>query len=126
MFRVLPFGLSSAGFVFTKVVREIVKYWRSRSYPVVVYLDDGIAFVETCKGAEVIAEKIKSDLIESGFVPNVKKCEWVPSQRRKWLGFDIDLTSMRVYATNKKLEDIASSIYSVLAGVKKVTRRVLA
>jgi hypothetical protein len=41
MFSVLPFGLSSAPFLFTKLMREIVKYWRSLSYPIIVYLDDG-------------------------------------------------------------------------------------
>jgi hypothetical protein len=33
VFTVLPFGLSSASFLFTKLMREIVKYWRSLSYP---------------------------------------------------------------------------------------------
>ena len=40
-FTVLPFGLSSAGHIFTKVVRVSVKYWRSFGVPIVVYLDDG-------------------------------------------------------------------------------------
>ena len=30
IFTVLPFGLSSAGFIFSKVLRELVRYWRSR------------------------------------------------------------------------------------------------
>ena len=28
-FKVLPFGLTSAPYVFTKVIRQLVKYWRS-------------------------------------------------------------------------------------------------
>ena len=42
-FTVLPFGLSSAEHIFTKTVRVLVKYWRSFSFPIVVYLDDGFA-----------------------------------------------------------------------------------
>ena len=30
VFLVMPFGLSSAGLIFTKVLRELVKYWRSK------------------------------------------------------------------------------------------------
>lgn len=45
-FTVLPFGLSSAGHIFTKTVRVLVKYWRAKGFPIVVYLDDGFATVE--------------------------------------------------------------------------------
>ena len=47
VFTVLPFGLSSAPFLFTRLVREIVKYWRSLSYPIIVYLDDGWCCLNT-------------------------------------------------------------------------------
>lgn len=39
--RASSFGLSSAGHIFTKVVRVFVKYWRSRGILVIVDLDDG-------------------------------------------------------------------------------------
>ena len=42
IFSVLAFGLSSAGQVFTKVVRALVKIWRQNALRVVVYIDDGI------------------------------------------------------------------------------------
>ena len=41
MFTVLPFGLSSALYIFTKLLRPLVKHWRSQGIRVVVYLDDG-------------------------------------------------------------------------------------
>lgn len=31
-FKVLPFGLTSAPYVFTKVVRQLGKYWRGRGH----------------------------------------------------------------------------------------------
>ena len=40
IFTVLPFGLSTAGHIFTKVVRCLVRYWRSLSIRIIVYLDD--------------------------------------------------------------------------------------
>jgi hypothetical protein len=36
----LPFGLSSAGLIFSKVLKELVKHWRTLSIPIVLYLDD--------------------------------------------------------------------------------------
>ena len=41
VFTVLPFGLSSAPYIFTKVVRVLVRYWRSHAVRITVYLDDG-------------------------------------------------------------------------------------
>jgi hypothetical protein len=37
-------GLSSACYIFTKVVRPLVKFWRSKGFLIVVYLDDGLGF----------------------------------------------------------------------------------
>ena len=45
-FSVLPFGLCSSGHIFTKVVRVLVKYWRSLGFPIVIYLDDGLGTAE--------------------------------------------------------------------------------
>ena len=41
-FTVLPFGLSSAPYIFSKVVRVLVKYWRSHAVRITVCLDDGL------------------------------------------------------------------------------------
>ena len=37
VFTVLPFGLSTAPFVFTKVVRPLVKYWRFSSIKIACF-----------------------------------------------------------------------------------------
>ena len=42
MFCVLPFGLASACYVFTKLLRPLVKRWRSLGLHVFLYIDDGI------------------------------------------------------------------------------------
>ena len=42
MFTVLPLGLASACYMFTKLVRPLVKYWRGRGLRIIVYLDDGL------------------------------------------------------------------------------------
>ena len=41
-FTVLPFGLSSAYFCFTKLLRPLVSRWRSMGHNSFIYLDDGL------------------------------------------------------------------------------------
>ena len=43
VFTVLPFGLSPSPFVFIKLLRPLVKYWRFHGFLIVVYIDDGIS-----------------------------------------------------------------------------------
>ena len=38
----LPFGLSTAGSIFTKFLRPLIKRWRAKGIKVVLYLDNGI------------------------------------------------------------------------------------
>ena len=41
-FSVSPFGLNSARFCFTKLMRPQVTRWRPRAYLSFIYLDDGL------------------------------------------------------------------------------------
>ncbi len=41
IFLVLPFGLTSAPYIFTKVVRVLVKFWRNVGIKICVFIDDG-------------------------------------------------------------------------------------
>ena len=41
-FTVLPFGLTSSLFIFTKLLRPLIKYWRLKGLLIITYIDDGI------------------------------------------------------------------------------------
>ena len=43
VFNILPFGLSTAGHIFTKLLRGPVRYLRSQGVNIITFLDDGIA-----------------------------------------------------------------------------------
>ena len=51
LFTVLPFGLSTACYAFTKLLRPLVRYWRSQGLRALLYLADGIVAVQgrVCK-----------------------------------------------------------------------------
>ena len=53
----------------------MVKYWRSFSFPIVVYLDDGFATAVDYEGCEKMSLQVQNDLLSSGFIVNTeKKC----------------------------------------------------
>ena len=60
-FTVLPFGLSSAPYIFSKVVRVLVKYWRSHAVRITVCLDDGLGSAQVfqrCSAASVLVNPL--------------------------------------------------------------------
>lgn len=89
-FTALPFGLSTAPYIFTKILRPVVTHLREKGYQSIVYLDDFLLLgssIDECK-ANVNAT---IGLLESlGFVINLSKSQLKPSPRRKFLGFIFD------------------------------------
>ena len=93
-FAVLPFGLSSACFCFTKLLRPLVKRWRSMSHSSFVYLDDGFGSQPDQCSAAAAAVIQKRELNSSGFLVNEDKSHWDPVQIGEWLGFVINAIAM--------------------------------
>ena len=120
-FVVLPFGLSTGPYIFTKVMRPLVKHWRSQALRIVVYLDDGLGVCgtkDTCLQQSLL---VHSDLFSSGFVPNKDKCMWIPVQLIRWLGFHWGLLSI----PEDKISVLLASIREVSSS-RVVTARMLA
>ena len=62
-FNVLPFRLSPAPQVFTKLIRQLIKYWRAKAIRVVIYIDDGTDGAGTFENALIMSQQVKSDLV---------------------------------------------------------------
>ncbi len=67
---VLPFGLSSECYVFTKLLRPLVRYWRSHGIKAVLYIDDGIVGVPSLERAREWSETVRGDLDKAGLTIN--------------------------------------------------------
>ena len=122
---VLAFGLSTGPYIFTKVMRPLVKHWRTQALRIVVYLDDGLGVCvtkDTCLRQSLL---VHSDLISSGFVPNKDKCMWIPSQLLRWLGFHWDFARGLLSIPEDKISVLLSSIREVSSS-RVVTARMLA
>ncbi|VDI74620.1 Hypothetical predicted protein [Mytilus galloprovincialis] len=125
-FSVLPFGLSSAGHIFTKTVRVLVKYWRSLGFPMVVYLDDGMGTAENFDTCFELSKTVKNDLLLSGFIANTEKSVWEPVQNIDWLGFVWNFKDCTLEISLKKLFALKLVISSVVDGKTILTYRCIA
>lgn len=93
-FQCLPFGLSSAPYVFTKLMRPVTAYLRNRGHLMVIYLDDILSIDSTYKSCSKKANEIITLLENLGFMINYAKSDIKPSQRKVFLGFEIDSQEM--------------------------------
>lgn len=125
VFTVLPFGLSTGPYIFTKIMRPLVKHWRSKTFKIVVYLDDGLGVCPSFTSCEEQSLCVKSDLCKSGFVANVEKSIWEPTQCTKWLGLNWDLKAQILTVPQDKVARLLAKIHEALA-LKKISARQLA
>ena len=113
VFTVLPFGLSSACYIFTKLLRPLVRYWRSQGLRIIVYLDDGVCAVEGECNALEASLHVRSTLSKAGFVVNAAKSVWKPTQRLQWLGFVIDLSKGHIEVPTERLETVVCKLQCI-------------
>ena len=113
-FKVMPFGLATATYVFTKMIRQFIKAWRARGINVVVFVDDGIVTATDRETLLLHAKIIKADLLAAGWVPHKDKCNWTPSQCVDWLGMTYDTSHNLVKATPAKVTAVMSLLPNLL------------
>ena len=121
-FTVLPFGLSSAPYIFTKVLKPLVSHWRSCGIHVAVYLDDGFVVVPREQSSEYehfdrarrVSDHVRSDLLRAGFIYNIEKSSWSPQPSLVWLGMAWDASNGTLKITNKRITKLIRYINQLL------------
>ena len=109
-FCVLPFGLSSAPFIFTKMFKPLLKSWRSRGIPIAIFLDDGLGGGADHVSAKINSLVVHSDLLKSGFVPNEVKSQWEPTQIITWLGVILNSIDGSIKATDDRISKLSDNL----------------
>ena len=117
VFTVLPFGMSSAPYIFSKlhVVRSLVKYWCGLGRRVVTFLDDGIGGNPDYASCLVLSRLCRSDLDSAGYFVNLQKSVLEPSQVGTWLGFHLDFSLDFITVPLPKITKLQESISRILA-----------
>ena len=109
-FTVLPFGLSSAPYIFTKLLKPLVKYWRSQGKSLAIFLDDGIGAARTYISRKIFSLQTYADLLKFGFLPNESKCVWDPVQEITWLGVSINTSEAKLRLTAQRVDSTLTDI----------------
>ncbi|XP_011164155.3 uncharacterized protein LOC105198980 [Solenopsis invicta] len=89
-FRVLPFRLASAPFIFTKKLKPVISSLRERGFLSIVYLDDFILIAPTYSQCTENVRVTMELLVSLGFIINFKKSVLTPAKSCRFLGFIFD------------------------------------
>lgn len=117
-FNVLPFGLSTAPFVFCKLFKSILSYLRSRGLLIVSYLDDLLVLGDS-KNSCLKNTRITIGLLSRlGFLMNFEKSCLSPCQRISFLGFIWDSKNITISLPVEKANRAAQFISDIKSCVK--------
>ena len=106
VYVVLVFGLSTAGYVFTKVLRPLVTHWRLEGLRIIFYLDDGLNIGNSYTNCANSTATVLNCLQSAGFLVNVEKSQLEPKQSGEWLGFEINTRKMMYSVPQKKVDKL--------------------
>ena len=101
-------------YIFSKVMRQVVKFWRSKGIRIVMYLDDGFGGGSNLQEAELVSEVVQSDLQRLGFLIAVEKCHWQPTQEVVWLGLVWNTKLDKVKVSDKRIEKLKQNLENIL------------
>ena len=103
-FTVLPFGLSSAPFIFTKLLKPLETRWRSQGIPIAIFFDGGVGAGCSIETAKCNSSRVRSGLDKCGFLVNQEKSNWEPQKNFTWIGYIIETQSGFISATEERIE----------------------
>lgn len=109
-FNAMPYGLSIAPRVFTKIMKEVMTYLRCKGHKSVIYLDDILCIGKTYTECLNNVNETLRVLTCLGFVINYKKSSLLPQQECKFLGFIYNTTNLSVSLPIDKRCNIAQLV----------------
>ena len=105
-FTCLPFGLSSAPRIFTKIMKPAIAVARSAGIRLVIFLDD-ILIMAPSVDQSLRKSTFVVNLFESlGFVINREKSRLIPCTNICYLGFEFDSLAMTIKIPASKIDKI--------------------
>ncbi len=129
VFCVLPFGLSSAPFAFTKLMKQLANYWRRAGLRFLFYLDDWCFMQRREHEARSLLLKITGDMNAAGLLINREKSMKQPEQRIRLLGFWVDSKEGTFRIPEERREKIMGQLQEAMEAKregKKMAARELA
>lgn len=100
------FGLKSAPFLFTKVLKPVFAMFRQKNIRCSYYIDDSLNMNQDEAVCQNNTKFIVETLDSLGFTVNFTKSSLIPVQRIVFFGFIIDSVEFKVYLTEEKVQKI--------------------
>ncbi|VDP55623.1 unnamed protein product [Heligmosomoides polygyrus] len=122
-FKALPFDLSSAPYVYTRLIKPVAGYLRKQGIRLVVYLDDWLFIgksIDELKTHLSVALKLFHHL---GLLANRDKSHLTPTQHLEFLGLEIDTSNLSFLVPPRKAVQIESEASALLDSSKEVLLR---
>ena len=116
VFSVLPFGLASAPFIFTKIQKVLVKHWHEQGIRIFTYLDDGAGAGKSYATTSAASNIVKGDIGTSGFIAHPEECCWEPTQVGDLLGFTLNLKEDSTHVPPERIARLRQRITLVSNG----------
>ena len=123
-FNVLPFGLTSAPRVFTKLLKPLCATLREKGISCVFYIDDCLIVSDLFESAVNDCKLMCEGLRALGFTINEEKSSLSPATSITFLGYVIDNISMEIRPTLDKVENTLPKIANLISGSQFVIREV--
>lgn len=122
VYNVLPFGLRSAPFIFTKLMRTPLRVLRSRGVEGIAYIDDIVCTGSPSEAADKAATTDQV-LDQHGLVVADDKKQG-PAHRAQVLGMVVDTVLNRLSLPNDKLHKTMAMLQAVLTVAARPSHRV--
>ena len=110
----LPFGLSTAPRVFTRVVRSLIAHLRKLGFKIFAYIDDLLLAGKDYHSLLAQTQLAIRIFQELGFLVNMVKSEPIPSQFPTYLGATLDMRRGLVRPTLLRLESLELFVRNLL------------
>ena len=124
MFLRMPFGLSPAPWIFSRLMKTIKKFLRIKMVNINSFIDDFIVWARSYPLAVIHMNWTKQLLTWLGLTVNVKKSSVAPQQLIQYLGVILDLRHLTLQLPQSKVEKLLSLTKSVSSHTL-VSRRTL-
>ena len=112
-FKRLPFGLSSAPFIFTRLTRPILSHLHGKGVNVLPYLDDWLILAQN-QAETADHTRIVLDLFSKLGLIVSPKSVLQPTQTIKWLGIGLNLQDHEFFIPEDKRLEIQTKISDIL------------
>jgi hypothetical protein len=114
-FRCMPFSISSAPRVFTKMMKLVLAQLRLRGLRIVGYIDDFLVFGRTQEEAFQNTFQAIQLLMKLGWTINWDKSKLIPQQSQIFLGMVVNSYNMFFKVPAEKMKNIKRDIMEILA-----------